>query len=97
MEGWSIPDSPAALFDAAGRLRACRPLLLIGLTRGADLPCAIRDRLDRTKAPYRIVRVAVPGFVGLFGCREVVEGADAVLAYLERADPEHAAASPPAP
>ena len=84
-DAFVIPDSPAALLDEQGRILPCAKLLLIGLGRDAELPCTLRERLDRDAVPYRIVGVSAgPEFVALFGSEGVIQGPAEIIAWLDR-------------
>ena len=80
--GSTCPDTPAVLFDAAGMPVPARPTLYLGLTDGAILPDAVRQRLDHAAIPYRVLPVAAPGHLALYAPDGVITGVAAILRRL---------------
>jgi hypothetical protein len=79
LDGSTCPDTPAPLFDRAGRPLPARALVYFGLTRGAALPTELRQRLHQACVPYRVIPVALPDHVALYGPTDVVTGTAAIL------------------
>jgi hypothetical protein len=79
----SCPDTPAELFDAAGQPCRGRPVAYIGLTVASALPLEVLAALDRSAIPYRVLPVAVPDHLALYGPTAVVTGTAAILEHLD--------------
>ncbi len=79
----SCPDTPAELFEADGRPCRGRPVAYLGLTRRAAIPPELVAALDRSAIPYRVLPVAAPDHISLYGPTDVVTGAAAILEHLE--------------